>query len=435
VPSVAAPERGRPLNILTFNYEYPPLGGGGGVFHEVMAEELAKRHHVAVITSAFGDLPSIEVRGGVEIHRVPIMARRDPSAASLLSMLAFPPAAWWAASRLMRRTRYDVIHAHFAVPTGPGSLPPAWAARIPHVLSIQGGDIYDPSKRLSPHRNAILRAAVSTILRRSRAVVAASQNMKDNAYRYYRYRGPIEIIPLGIRRPPAVAQASRCALGLPEGSFLAVTVGRLVRRKGLGQLLQALARPECASVHLAIIGSGPEHEPLRSLAESLSLKDRVHFLGRVDEERKWQVLRCADAYVSATLHEGFGLVYLEAMASGLAVITPDHGGQVDFLEDGKSAILVKSGDPRSLVAGIARAVANRNQTREMGERNRTRASAHFIERCAETYEKLYYRVMSESTQSRRFSRGASSLTPGALPLSLASEWAQCATGLAPILGA
>ena len=123
------------------------------------------------------------------------------------------------------------------------------------------------------------------------------------------------------------------------------------------------------------------------------------------------------------------------MASGLAVITPDHGGQVDFLEDGKSAILVKSGDPRSLVEGIARAVANRNQIREMGERNRARASAHFIERCAETYEKLYYRVMSESTRSKRFSRGASMLSPGALPLSLASEWAECATGLAPILGA
>ena len=118
LPSVAAPERGRPLNILTFNYEYPPLGGGGGVFHEVMAEELAKHHHVAVITSAFGDLPSFEVRGGVEIHRVPIIGRGDPSAASLLSMLAFPPAAWWAAGRLMRRKRYDVIHAHFAVPTG-----------------------------------------------------------------------------------------------------------------------------------------------------------------------------------------------------------------------------------------------------------------------------------------------------------------------------
>jgi glycosyltransferase involved in cell wall biosynthesis len=186
-------------------------------------------------------------------------------------------------------------------------------------------------------------------------------------------------------------------------------------------------------VHLAIIGSGPEQEPLRSLAASLSLKDRVHFLGRVDEERKWQILRCADAYVSATMHEGFGLVYLEAMASGLAVITPDHGGQVDFLEDGKSAILVKSGDSQALVGGIARAVANRNQMREMGERNRARASAHFIEHCAETYEKLYYRVMSESTRAR--SRARSKLSSGALPLSLALELAECATGLAPILGA
>ena len=129
---VAAPERGRPLNILTFNYEYPPLGGGGGVFHEVLAEELAKHHHVAVITSAFGDLPSFEMRGEVEIHRVPIMGRGDPSAASLLSMLAFPPSAWWAARRRHLRPHAAArALARGASLNGgrcPGEIAPTWAS-------------------------------------------------------------------------------------------------------------------------------------------------------------------------------------------------------------------------------------------------------------------------------------------------------------------
>ncbi|HEX7077785.1 MAG TPA: glycosyltransferase family 4 protein [Candidatus Eisenbacteria bacterium] len=379
--------------MLTFNYEYPPLGGGGGVVHALIAEELAKRHHVAVVTSAYGDLPSRETRGGVEIARVPILGRGDPSAASLVSMLSYPPAAWIAAARLMRGRRYDLINSHFAVPTGPGSVPVAWTARIPHVLSLHGGDIYDPSKRLSPHRLFPLRWAVTAVLRASHAVVAQSQNTKENAYRYYDFRGPIEIIPLGIRQP-TYRPASRAALGLPESAFLAVTVGRLVKRKGLDQLLLAFTRPECAAFHLAIVGAGPELESLRQRAAALGLGERVRFTGRVEEERKWQILECSDAYVSATLHEGFGLVYLEGMAAGLPVVTPDHGGQVDFLREGETGYMVPAGDVPALAAAIARLAADPASAKRMGAENRRRAPDHRIERCAEAYEALFERLVA-----------------------------------------
>ncbi|HEU5309974.1 MAG TPA: glycosyltransferase family 4 protein [Candidatus Eisenbacteria bacterium] len=388
------------MNILTFDYEYPPLGGGGGVVHALIAEEQAKRHHVAVITSLYGDLPAYEVRAGVEIHRVPIVGRSDPSAASLLSMLSFPTAAWWKASSVLRRRRYDLVHSHFAVPTGPASVPPALLARLPHILSLHGGDIYDPSKKFSPHRHPALRLTVETVLRSSAAVVAQSTNTRENAYRYYRYRGPIEIIPLGIRQPE-FAPATRRDLGLPEDTFLTVTVGRLVKRKALDRLLHALARPECADANLVVVGSGPEMEPLGALAARLSLDTRVRFLGRVEEERKWQILAASDAYVSSTLHEGFGLVYLEAMAAGLPVITPDHGGQVDFLRDGESGYLVPAGNEELLAAAIARAAANPAERKRMGEANRSRAREHRIEECAASYEALYERVLSERRVSAR----------------------------------
>jgi glycosyltransferase involved in cell wall biosynthesis len=391
---VAPMSHGRPLRILTFNYEYPPLGGGGGVFHAAIAEQLARRHHVAVITSAFGDLPRHEVREGVEIHRVPIVGRGDPSAASLASMLAYPPAAWLAALRLMRRHRYDLVHSHFAVPTGPASLPPALLARIPHVLSIQGGDIYDPSKKLSPHRHGLLRRVVTAVLRHSSAVVAASRNMRDHAYRHYPYRGPVEIIPLGIQIPEPGPHAARADLGLPEGAFLAVTVGRLVRRKGLDQVFRALAREDCPPVHLAVLGSGPELGPLQSLAESLHLTGRIHFVGRVSDERKWQILRCADAYVSASMHEGFGLVYLEAMAAGLPVLAPEDGGQADFLAHGQTGYAVDPEDPGSLARALSQAVARPEELRRMSGRNRKRSSAFSIQSCMIEYEKLFYRVLN-----------------------------------------
>ena len=96
------------MNILMFNYEYPPVGGGGGVVHALIAEELARRHRVVVVTSRVGQLPRQEVVNGVEVHRVSVLGRSDPAAASLTSMLSYPPGAWLAAARILRRERFDV---------------------------------------------------------------------------------------------------------------------------------------------------------------------------------------------------------------------------------------------------------------------------------------------------------------------------------------
>ncbi|HEX5385200.1 MAG TPA: glycosyltransferase family 4 protein [Gemmatimonadales bacterium] len=375
------------MKILIFDYEYPPVGGGGGIVNALIAEELACRHAVTVITSAYDALPRREMRGGVEVVRVPVIGRTDKSVASLPSMLSYPPAAWLAAARLLRGRRFDVINSHFAVPTGPGSLPVARLSRTPHVISIHGGDIYDPSKRISPHRSAALRAVVAAVLRGSDRVVAQSSNTRDNVYRYYRYRGPIDIVPLGIRQPE-VAPATRRQLGLPEDEFLAVTVGRLVPRKAIGTLLDALALPGGAQVHLVVLGAGPELGALERHAATRGLSERVRFLGWVDEPRKWQILRVADAYLSATMHEGFGLVYLEAMASGLPVITPNHGGQVDFLRDGETGFLVPPGDAERLAAAIGRLRADPALAARMRETNLALAPAHRIEHCAAAYERL-----------------------------------------------
>lgn len=379
------------MNILMFNYEYPPLGGGGGVVHELIAEELANRHRISVITSGGMGLPRRESRNGVEIYRVPVLGRSASAAASLSSMLTYPLGAWLQAAVLMGKQRFDIINSHFAVPTGPGSLPPARIANVPHVLSVHGGDIFDPTKRLSPHRIAPLRATVGAVLRGSDAVVAQSSNTRDNTYRYYRFKGPIEIIPLGIR-VPATRTATRSQLGLPESSFIAVTVGRLVRRKAVDALLRVLARADCSDIYLVVVGDGPELHTLESLAKAVGVSERVSFAGRVEEDRKWQLLRNADTYISATLHEGFGLVYLEAMAAGLPVVTPDHGGQSDFLIDGVTGYLVTSGDHDALARGLTELRSDPQKRRGIGIENQHRFETYRVENCAAAYEDLFRRV-------------------------------------------
>lgn len=381
------------MNILMFDYEYPPLGGGGGVVHELIAEELATRHGVTVVTSAGPGLSDREMRAGVEIVRVPVWGRSERSVASMQSMLTFPPAAWLAGRELLKARRYDLVNAHFAVPTGPGSLPLARLAGLPHVLSIHGGDIFDPSKRASPHRIPPLRWAVTELLKRSDRVVAQSTDTREKALHYYAAGRDIDVIPLGIRRPPP-GSGDRRSLNLPEDRFLVSTVGRLVRRKGLDNLLAALARPVCDNVHLVVVGSGPERGDLEELAEALGMAGRVTFTGWADEATKWQILRASDAYVSATLHEGFGLMFLEAMAVGVPVVTSNHGGHTDFLKDGVTGYLVPPSNDEALSEAVARLAGDVEAAARMGAANRELFESRYtIQHCAGAYEDLFNEVL------------------------------------------
>ncbi len=224
-------------------------------------------------------------------------------------------------------------------------------------------------------------------------MVAQSRNTQENAYRYYSYRGPIQIFPLGIKQP-TFPRASRSKLGLPVGRFLAVTIGRLVRRKAIDQLLKILSMSDCASIELLVLGSGPERETLEAEARELGVADRVRFLGFVEETLKWQILSASDAFVSTSQHEGFGLVFLEGMAVGLPVVTFDHGGQVDFLRDGQNGRVIPLGDLDAFAKAVSLLQKDADARAEMGRLNLSLAPQHDIEHCARHYERLFEELVS-----------------------------------------
>src|SRR5688500_2172334 len=106
------------MKILIINFEYPPLGGGGGVATQQWAQALAMRHTIDIITTHMHGLPRREVQGKLTIHRVPVLGRQRQQTASLLSLLSFAPAALIAGLRLTARCRYDVLNAQFVLPSG-----------------------------------------------------------------------------------------------------------------------------------------------------------------------------------------------------------------------------------------------------------------------------------------------------------------------------
>ncbi len=380
------------MNILAFNYEYPPLGGGGGVVFQQIVEQLARRHDVTVVTSAFSDLPRLERVGRLEIHRVPVIGRKALATASMVSMLSYWPASLRYGKKLLRQRRFDVINSHFVVPSAPGADTLARRFHIPHVLSIHGGDIFDPSKKISPHRLPMVRALVRKLLHRADCVVAQSHNTADNARKYYTPGLEIDIIPLGIPQDHT-EPAPRSALGLSDEQFVLVTVGRLVERKKVDDLIRVLAERNQPDEVLVVIGDGPKRPALEELARQLNVADRVRFEGRTPEQRKHQLLQAADVFASTSEHEGFGLVFLEAMDHGLPVVVYDHGGQTDFLTDGITGGLVHLHDQRGFATAIGQLHQDANYRARCAAHNREAVREFYIERCAERYEQLFEKTI------------------------------------------
>lgn len=383
------------MRILFINYEYPPLGGGGGIVNEYLAEELAGRHEVTVLTSRAFDLAEREARNGVEILRSWTAFRAERPAATIASMAAFVVSGAFRGAGLVRSRKFDVINTHFVLPTGPVGALLAGLGNIPNVLSVHGGDLYDPSKKLSPHRHALLRSAIRYVSRRADAIVGQSENTNANLKQFYDAELEPELIPLGIPRPAGPA-TDRAGLGFDADDIILVAVGRLVGRKRVDQLIRLVAELDDPRVRLLVVGDGPESVSLARQAKALGVQDRVTLAGYVTEQQKVDFLAAADIYVSTSQHEGFGLVFLEGMAQGLPVVCYDHGGQTDYLTDGINGAVIPLNDFDRFVASVRELVGDPGRRAAMSARNLEDVEKYFIDNCARRYEELFEQVIARS---------------------------------------
>jgi len=216
--------------------------------------------------------------------------------------------------------------------------------------------------------------------------------------------GKIVLIPHGIelerfRKNEASRAAARAGLGLPETAFTAGVIGRLDRGKGQEFLLRAAAelKDEGRDLRVLIVGEETRNERqnygalLRESTARLGISDIVGFYPfRGDIEKVFHAL---DVFVLTSLSETYGLVTIEAMASGLPVIGTDAAGTPEILRDGETGLLVKPGDPAELAVALRRVMDNPAELRRLGEQALVDAERRFshLKQCEEL-ERLILRI-------------------------------------------
>lgn len=374
------------MRILFVNYEYPPLGGGGGTALSDIAEELATRYEIMVLTSGTRSLPAREMVCGVQVARISVPGRGMRAVASIASMAGFIWAGRRDGPRVALDFAPDVINTWFALPSGPVGAAISHALDRPNLLTIIGGDVYDPSKLTSPHRWPVTRAVVRGAIQGADRVCAISSDVRERAGRHYGVNTRrIEVIPLGLPQP-RFEPASREELGLPADAFIVLAVGRLIPRKAFDRLIDALALTEDRGIRLVIVGDGPLRETLEAHAAARGISDRVTLTGWVEETRKFQLLAACDVFSLASLHEGFGIAYLEALYCGLPVVTSPDGGQRDFLRDGENSLLARSNSPQEYVRCWTALARDEDLRRRLADGARRTAADYSITRTAQRYE-------------------------------------------------
>jgi len=387
------------VRILILNYEFPPVGGGGGVATFQLARQWARDHEVDCLTSHMKGLRQREVVDGVRVHRVPVLGRRRRQTASLLSMLCYPASGLMRALALCRRRGYDVVNTHFAIPTGPLGAAVSALSGVPNVVSVHGGDVYDPTKRLSPHRFRPTGFVVRQVLRGAALIVAQSSDTAGRVVEYYGrdLAAKVRIVPLPFESPAEPVTQGRTELrrelGLDASTTYLISVGRLVRRKAYDRLIEALAFLP-ADVALVLVGDGPLRDELAALARERGLAERVRMAGYVGEWDKYRYLAAADLFVLSSHHEGFGIALQEAMHAGLPIVATSCGGQTDLLEQGVNALLIESNEPPAIADAVRRLLASADVLRSMARNNRRKVKGYAPPAIAERYLDLFRRVVS-----------------------------------------
>lgn len=353
--------------------------GQGRANYEIVWEAIRRGHHVTLLASRVDP----ELQQHSQVNWVSISVKDLPT--YLLREIVF---SWRSADWLRKhRQEFDLIQVYGAITSAPGDVNTVqfvhsgWLRSPAHISRIRR-DYYGAYQWLYTVWNARLE---KNAFRQAKVVVAVSEKIKKELLDLGIPDDSIRVILNGVDLQEFFpGSADRKELGLPEGVTLALFAGDIrSNRKNLDTVLHALV--QVPNLHLAVLGN-TQGSPYPQLAEKLELSTRVHFLGfRRDVA---QIMKAVDLFVFPSRYEACTLVLLEALASGLPVVTAATAGGAEIVTPDCGVVLPDSEDVKGLAEALTMLQSNPDQRHQMGRTARTVAEQHSWVSKAQTYVDL-----------------------------------------------
>lgn len=381
MPSAAATgprSRARVLHVLR------PAAGGMRQHVMQLATGLAALGFDAEIACpGDADIVQSALAAGVRVLPVPIVGPLRPLR-DLEAVLVL--------RAVIREGRYDIIHAHGAKAGLVGRIAAMLAGAPVRIVTLHN-DVLGGS--LSGRMRTAFTVVERWLARHTSRVIAVSDALRRSFITDVGVPADkVVTVHNGLDLTPFLETADRASarerLGVPADAVVLGQAARFAPQKGHERLLAA-AVPVLERVpgaHLVLAGDGPLLDPVRRQASLTSVAERVHFPGYVTDVPDF--LAALDVFVSAPLSEGLGNAAIEAMATGLPVVSTAVGGVPEVVEDGVTGLLARPGDAEALTDAMARLARDPALRMRLGEAGRERAVEQFsqdrmLERTAAVY--------------------------------------------------
>lgn len=332
--------------VLIFSIAYIPFIGGAEIAIKNITDRIDHYFFDLITARLDKKMPPKEVVGRVTVYRV--------GRGWALDKYLFPLLAVIKAARLHKRKSYAISWGVMANYAGIAAfLFQSLFPRVKYALTLQSGD----SEIFMWARTWFWYPLYRMVYSQADIVHAISRHLAGRARRHG-YKGDIKVIPNGVdidvfRRSfgPGELEELKKKVGFSPDDKILITTSRLVKKNAVGDIISSLAFLE-DRVKLLIIGTGKMESSLKRMARRRGLEGRVKFIGLVPHEKIAPYLMMSDIFVRPSLTEGLGNSFLEAMLCKVPVVGTGVGGLKDFLVHGKTGMVCRTHDPRSIAKAV-----------------------------------------------------------------------------------
>jgi glycosyltransferase involved in cell wall biosynthesis len=404
------------LRILCPTYWYPGSADDTQAVyvHDINRHLVLRGHKVCVVTPGKPGLAERETFDGVEVVRFPFELPEDLTYGRVaqskvsnfgklkrvVTMARYMAAQYRHTVIEGRRFGAQIVHGHWAIPTGPALVAGAMRLGLPSVITLHGGDVYvNVTEGYDFPTRWYIRPILAWTLRKASALTAISEDCKMHALKAGAHESNLWVVMNGADlRRFSPAQPSELLHESSFGPDMLFACRQLFPRKGIRVLIEATAKlvAKYPSIKLIIAGDGFERPALENLSRQLGIADRTTFLGWVPNKALPPYYRGCAVSVIPSLEEGFGIPAAEAMGCEVPVVATDAGGLPEVVADGVTGLIVPKGNVDALAAAMDRLLADPQLRVQMGKAGRKRALEKFDwDRSVEQFDAAYRVVLNQ----------------------------------------